>query len=514
MLTLDTTLRHPRSLLALAVALFATLALAVAALAPIGALAQSAGDEPLTEGEAGTDDADEEEEQEEDVTEDEGEDTEEGTDGDAGDDRGDSEVGRGLTNLTRDLDLQGARIHHVNLDDTEEEFAVFAFGSFVRSVENEDGFALGGYAAESSATSTSARIVSGSPNEVLVAFPAGTDLRAFTIATVDSGTVADENDERNVAATAVLDGSAVEVAEGSTAGPDLVATAIDDTLDRVAYHFDKALDEDQSADASGFGYYTASGQQVTGSSIVTIKDGMISVEFDDRVDDGVLFYAEPGALQDRQGLSNTTAAAGGPTTAPGLIEATTTESRTQIDFSFSEPMTDIDASGFHVYDEAGSSYEGSDYVRLSSETVRVVFIDIRDFSDTILRAGVDHGAVQADDGSDVEGTIGSALLRQSNGGPGFTSGPDLTDAQVDVAAGQVRFHFDELLDDQIDVDANRFHVLTESGTLLQGRSVVEVTDNSVLVIFDRSAVRAAEGFVIQGGAVQDFSGEENVTSAR
>lgn len=503
-----------RTALALFVAFAAVLALVFAGNGGLpetpAALAQQSqdddddedGDDGLTEGEA--------EQGEEDAADDEDTGVEA-----APAPRGPSALATSGRNLTRDLDLVAAQIARVNTDDASEELVVYVFDSFVRAIDDEQAFTVSGFSVAATEQSVSARLMSGTPNAVLVGFPAGTDLRRYTIGTVGTGAVTDEDGEGNIASSVGLQGSIVKGADGLTAGPDLQDVSLDTTLNRVTYTFDKELDEEQSANASGFGYYTPSGQRSDGSSVVAIDDERIIVSFDERVEDGVLFFVEEGAVDDRQGLASTPGAVGEPSTAPGLIGANATDSsRTQLDFTFSEPVTNVDPSGFSVYTDSAQRFDGEDYVRLEADVIRVTFPAIRDFSEKIVLAAVSEGAVTADDGSQVAGTLGNAAVRASNASAGLTSGPDLIDIDVDQAAGQVRFLFDSELDDQVDADPERFHVLTSAGALLPARSVVEVVDNGVLVIFNRNAVRAADGFLVEGGAVQDFAGEPNPIGSR
>lgn len=411
--------------------------------------------------------------------------------------------------LTRDLDLESARVHSVNLDDTEEEYVVFAFADFVREIRDHSAFTVAGFSAATSVAATSADLLANSPSEVLVGFPQGTDLTRYTIATIATGAVANETGQQNVARTVALDGSTAQSLAGLVAGPELGSVATDSTLDRVSYTFDVELDPDQNADANTFGFYDAAGQATTATSVVTIDDETVTVQFDRRVENGVRFYAEPGAVTDRKGQTSLPASIGGSTTAPDLADVARPGSLTQIDFTFSDDITDIDPAAFAVYTASGASWQGTDYVRVDADTVRISFPEVRDFTSQIVLASALDGAVTANDGSRQGNTIGSLGLASANQELGRTSGPDLVGVATDTQTGQVRLLFDELLDDQRPIDPKGFAALTTSGQLLQARSVVEVFADSVLLIFDRNAVQAADGFVVDAGAVTDFTGEPN-----
>lgn len=412
-----------------------------------------------------------------------------------------------ITGLTRNLRLGSAEIQPFDLDDDEDEFVIFRFESFVRSVEDERGFRLVGPAADSDVTATDARILQGSPDEVLVAFPSGTDLSAYSIATVDSGAVEDEVGQGNVPTTVPLDGS--DLAGGRSAGPDLVSVTLNDTLDRVTYRFDENLDEDMSASASDFGFYTLDGHILTGDRVISIEDNAVIVAFDDQVEDGVRFFALGGAVEDRQGTESVPGSIGDDTTSPDLVDVSRVDGDTQFDFRFDEDVAGIDPSGFAVYDDNGNRFEGEDWARIDSETVRIIFPDIDDFTDEIVVAAVDDDAVEATDGSGIHNTVGSVTINDGDIRTGRTSGPDLTEVEVDADSGEVKFFFDENVDDDMTYDPDDYFVVTAAGDLVRGRTFVEADENWVLILFDKNVVEAADGFVVADGATQDFAGNES-----
>lgn len=55
-------------------------------------------------------------------------------------------------------------------------------------------------------------------------------------------------------------------------------------------------------------------------------------------------------------------------------------------------------------------------------------------------------------------------------------------------------------------NATETTVVTQAGDLVPGRSFVEADDNWVLITFDKNIVEAADGFVSDAGAAQDFAG--------
>jgi hypothetical protein len=69
----------------------------------------------------------------------------------------------------------------------------------------------------------------------------------------------------------------------------------------------------------------------------------------------------------------------------------------------------------------------------------------------------------------------------------------------------VRFIFDELLDDDATVDANGFNAVTLAGRLVPARTVAEIHEHTVLVVFDANVVEARDGFVVREGVVHHFA---------
>lgn len=488
---------------------FAALGIGAAAFGTAGAIDRGSGSRLVpvqqTTGEDGPNDIDPAADDDEELTEGGSSDSDSSTDrgGSAGSLTGGSRV----TGLTQDLGLDSARIISQDLDDDEEEFVVFAFEDFVREINDEDGFKLVGPATDSDVSADSARLVEDSPDEVLVAFPAGTDLTQYSIATVDPDAVRDEVGEGNVPATVTIDGSTLD--GGRSAGPDLVSVSLDRTLDRVTYRFDEELNESGAGSASDFGFYTFDGKVVEGDRVITIEDDRVVVEFDDQVEDGVRFFAAGGAVDDRQGVDSVPGSIGDETTSPDLESVSRVDGDTQFDFVFSEDVANVDPANFAVYGDDGTRFAGEDWARVDAQTVRVIFPEIDDFTDDIVVAAVDESAIEANDGSDVSNTVGSETVNDGQIQSGITSGPDLESVQVDESSGQVMYEFDEDVDDDVTYEADDFFVITRAGDLVPGRAFVEAEDDTILVTFDKNVVEAADGFVINAGAAQDHAGNES-----
>jgi hypothetical protein len=338
-----------------------------------------------------------------------------------------------------------------------------------------------------------------------------TDVTRYTIASVQVGAVMDEAEEGNVPATVPLDGSTVaQGAQNSTDGPDLMSIRTLDTLERVQFNFDEQIDENGSANASKFGYYTLDGKKVPARSVITAEDNGVTVEFDRQTEEASLFYAESGAIRNSKGIESTAGSVGERTTAPDLVSVSNVIGETQFDFSFDDSVSDIDLAKFVLYAADGTKYEATGFARPSAEVVRVALPAIQDFSENIVLAAAEEGAVRADNGSDVPNTVGSQRISSDSPRTGYTSGPSLESVTIDNSTGQILYIFDKPVDDDVVYDPNHFKVITEAGDLVTARSFVEVTDDgAVLMNFDQNIVDAARGVAILEGAVKDDQGEMN-----
>lgn len=221
------------------------------------------------------------------------------------------------------------------------------------------------------------------------------------------------------------------------------------------------------------------------------------------------FYALPGAVKDRQGLESTLGSIGAPTTAPDLVAVSNLIGRTQLDYTFDALVTDVEVRRFVVYALNGTKYTATGFARPSATVVRVALPEMRDFADQMVLAGVEAGAVKADDGSDVPSTVGTRRIGTLAPAAGLTSGPDLTSVSVDRTTGQILFAFDRAVDDDQPYDPRDFRVVTAAGEMGRGRFFVEVVGNGVLITFDPNLAAAAGAVAIAEGAVKSFQGEQS-----
>jgi len=99
--------------------------------------------------------------------------------------------------------------------------------------------------------------------------------------------------------------------------------------------------------------------------------------------------------------------------------------------------------------------------------------------------------------------------------PGETSGPDVTSVDImDANAGEVRYRFDEPVNDDRRPESQKFLAVTDSGTMEPAQGVIQVNDEDdedgfVIVTFDETIVEAATAFSIDAGAVEGLQGNEN-----
>ena len=92
--------------------------------------------------------------------------------------------------MAADLTLESARIESLNLNDTDQEYAVYHFGRVVHEITDAQGFTLKGFNMDTKASAADARLVKGDPTSVLVGFAPGTDLSRYTLGSVNTGAVA------------------------------------------------------------------------------------------------------------------------------------------------------------------------------------------------------------------------------------------------------------------------------------------------------------------------------------
>jgi hypothetical protein len=420
---------------------------------------------------------------------------------------GPQEAGNRIENVAANLNLESARIESLNLDDTDQEYAVYHFGRVIHEIRDAHGFTLQGFNAETKATAADARLVQGDPSSVLVGFAPGTDLAGYTLASVDIGALNDEAGEANLPGSVPLEGSTAASSQNQTAGPDLVSMRVINSLDRVVYTYDEQIDEHNGLDASKYGFYTADGMSVPARSLVTADDNSVTVAFDRQTEDGVLFWAKQGAAKDLRGLESTPGSIGTGTTAPDLVSVSNAIGQSQFDYTFDAPVSNVDPAKFVVYAADGTAYKATGFARPSATVVRIAIPEIHKFSANMALAAADEGAVKANDGSGMPSTLASRHIESSVNG--LTAGPWLTSVSMDEAVGQVRFVFDKPVDDNLTYDAKHFMIMTPAGDLVRAASMVEVTGNSILMNFDKNIVHAAQGVVVNNGAVSDFQGQKS-----
>jgi len=415
--------------------------------------------------------------------------------------------------------LSSARILLVNLNDNQEEFAKYTFTKPIQTLnDNPSGFHVVGYQSSASVDGESVRLDQNDQRSVIVGFPAGTDLQAYTAATTDSDVVQTIDLHANVQDAVHLQGGGHGVTAGLTSAPELVSISQNRSLNQIQYTMDQFLDEN-SGSASAIGYYTSDGRMHTASSIVSTFNRNIIAQFDasngDRVENAVRYFVLENAATSKQGQDTITGSLGGATAAPDLSSvATVGTSRTQWLYTFDEPIRNVDPSMFHVYTGDGTKYDATSATIRGTSQVLASFPDVREFKGQVRVATVDSNAVLALVGSDLSNTVGSASVATTST-TNLTSGPDLTSASRDTSSGQVTFHFDTRLDDSSIPDPGNFAVITTSGSVVPGTNVVDISRDAgtVIVQFDNAAVETAAGVIVNADAVTDFQGSGNIADA-
>jgi hypothetical protein len=421
---------------------------------------------------------------------------------------GAQENGNRIENVAADLTLESARIESVNLNDTDQEYAVYHFGRTVHEISDPQGFTLKGFNVDTKASAADARLVNGDPTSVLVGFAPGTDLSRYTLASVNTGAVQDEANEANLPGSVPLEGSTVAGSQNMTDGPDLTSVRAINSLDRVVYTYDEQIDEQAGSDAARFGYATADGLNVPARSIITAEENSITVAFDRQTEDGVLFWAKSAAAKNMRGIESSPGSIGTSTTAPDLVSVSNVIGQSQYDYTFDAPVTNVDLDKFVVYAADGTAYTAKGFARPSAEVVRIAIPETHKFSANMALASADEGAVKTSDRSEVPSTLGSRHIGSASAN-GISAGPYLTSVEMDDAVGQVRFVFDKPVDDNLTYDAQNFMIMTPAGDLVRATSMVEVTGNTILMNFDKNIVSAARGVVVNDDAAQDFQGQKS-----
>lgn len=406
------------------------------------------------------------------------------------------------------MTLDSAHVVRQNLNDTEDEYVQFDFGYPVNRILSPTGFSLEGYSSNASAHSISAQIIQGNDGAVLAGYQPGTNVKGFTLATVNAGAVQDESQKVNMPDSVPLSGN-YDVS-AATDGPQLVSVVANPTLEQIQFNFDRQVNK-IDANASDFGFYTMDGTAHDGTSVVTEDNNTVTVKFANDVEHAVAYFADSGSVDGARGIGNLPTSIGTTkTTAPHLAAVSSLIGNTQFDFTFSEPVENVQPSKFHVYTPDGTSYTASGFVQPSPDVIQAAFPSIQKFGHTVSLASVNQDAVQASDGSATPSTVGDLQVAGSDQATaGHTSGPDLVSASVDNATGQMRLTFDKVIDDDTMYQPSNFSVITDAGAIVPARSFVEVDGDSVVVNFPRNAAEAAHTVTVSHGAVKDFQGDVN-----
>ena len=422
-------------------------------------------------------------------------------------------AGQRIEDVSLNLTLQSARIELSNLDDTEDEFVVYKFAQVVNEVKTPAAFALSGYDADAVVNAKEARLVQGDPSSILVHYAPGTDVARYTIASVDTGAVQDEADQSNLPGSVQLEGSSVGSQGSATAteAPNLVTARPVNSLERVVYSYDEQVDGDngEGLDPARFGWYTLDGKLVRGSSIVTVNDNAVTVQFDRQTEDAVRFIADDGAAKNRKGIDSTLGAIGGPTTAPDLVGVEGPIGNTQYDLRFDMPVTNVALQHIGIYAVDGTRYQPTGFAQPAADVIRIAVPEIHEFPGKMVLATVGQEAVRSADAASTPSTVGSHRIGGMAPMAGMTSGPNLASVNIDQATGQIRFIFDRAIDNDLIYNPNHYMVVTAAGDLVPARFFVEAADNSVLMTFDRNVASAARAVSLNSGAVKDFKGEGN-----
>lgn len=419
-------------------------------------------------------------------------------------------------NVTFDLRLVSAEITKLDLDDDDFEFVRYTFADTIEEIQNPKNFLLRGLDESERVSADLVLRDEKNLNSVLAAFSPDTDLKSFTLAIVEDNAVENFSNEGNTPGSVGLVGSAVKLAPGKTIGPDLVDVKISSSLERALFVFDEDLAEGAKANPKDFGFYTPDGVKHLGAKVTTIESNTVIVAFSeedgDQVEEGVRFFSSPLAVYDDSGNGSTLASTSGLTTVPDLVGANRVPGDTQFDFVFDEQITLADAKEFVVWTVDGTAYPALSITRPDGNTVRANYPQIDDFADEVVLATVNFGAVKADDGFLTANSIGAIAVNNGidiEAGKASTIGPDLTRIETDPATGQIKFFFDEEVNDDAKFDPTAYYVITKSGTLASGTDFIEADDNFVLINFNPSLVQAAVGVTLLKGAVADFQGNIN-----
>lgn len=413
---------------------------------------------------------------------------------------------------TSSPDLRSVEVRSVDLNDDEREFVNFCFDENLQEASlTAAAFGLQGYNSEIVVVAETADLSTNNQRCVQAGFTADTDVRQFTIGFVENGAAADVQRNENVQSSEELRGSNVTRERGRTSAPDLVDTQTNETQNRVGFLFDEQLEEATTIpggpaafDPAQFGFYQANGDESRGTSVVSVESKKVTIQFaeTDQVNEAVRFFTDEAAVADQTGEVSPVGSEGGNTADPDLIAAERV-SRTEVEFSFSEGVQDVDPASFLVYAEDATAFAGTSFSKVGSKQVRVSFRQIRDFSKQTVGVAALRGAVTSQDVGNEPNTVGYEAIGKAKSVPGKTDGPDLARAVYRSGPEQVVFIFDEKVNDDSDSLGESFFIIDRSGNLTPGLEVINVDGKRVVINFG-SDVSTAKGASVDAGAVEDF----------
>jgi hypothetical protein len=392
-----------------------------------------------------------------------------------------------------------ATLRPFDLDDAAEEAVRVQFGRFVAAVGDVRRFRALTTDGQFEVGAADARLVVGTADEVEVLFRPGTDLRQVALVVVDAGAVVDEGGRASVPGALAL----ADAKPGPLPGPHLVDATADATLDRVRYHFDRQLGPDATVAPKDFHVVSSDGRSRPGTSLVSISQRTVVIDFDVDLDDVARFVSRAGATHDRFLRPSVLSAIGSTTGAPDLLSATRV-GRTSVELTFDEPVVvdRLDRIGAVLDD--GELTTSTSFVKTSPTVVQVSFRSLQDQPHALAALTVGSGAVRALSPDATPATVAMVQI-----GPvpdtGRTARPDPVSVDIDADSGLVTVVFDEPLDEHR-VDPARIHLLTSGGRLVPATALVEVEDHRLVVTAPPNVARSAVSVVLDTATAVDRGG--------
>ncbi|MFB6374435.1 MAG: hypothetical protein ABEN55_15240 [Bradymonadaceae bacterium] len=487
--------------------------------------------------------------------------------------------------VARDLMLTSAKIAELDLADSKPEYVHYCFRGAVQNVDDDQGFYVQGYDSKVRTRGQTVSISEEDNSCVRVGFAPGTNLEGYTVAVVGPQTVSNEADETNIIDSAKIGEKRVM---GRTSAPELTDVLVDPKNNRASFVFDQPIEtmraeqarrggasgttagsgrhtgqapeeehgagsgekhgekHEEKHDPNHFGFYTSSGEMVTADSIISAKQNRVEVKFkqagmdgeqegdaagEEQAEEGpgleeaARWFAQQGAVTDRQGEKSVLSGMGEMTDVPDLASVRQ-QNGSQWIYEFDEKVQNANAENFALYTDGGQMVEGNAAsIGENDQQAQVTFPRAQDFDEAITRAAVAHQAVEAKGKESMSNTIGGSPIEDV--AQGLSSGPDLVDTKVDESGSQINFVFDETLTQQVggqpggggegqkqDEGSRQFYIITEAGKLEPARQVVtaeggEVTGDTMVVMFEEEAVKSAESVAVTTGAVRDQVGNPN-----